>query len=381
MIVEQRHWTVDEGWKVTEDKNLGQTANLVLVFGGRGVLGDQSRFDEIKAFYPNAITLFGSTAGEIIDTFVYDDTITTTAVYFEHTKLESAQLNIDEVQDSIQAGKKLAEALPKEGLVHVFVVSDGLKVNGSHLVDGLRDHLPDTVSLTGGLAGDGSTFEKTLVSVNEVPTVGNIVLVGLYGDRLQVGYGSLGGWDTFGPERTVTRSEKNVLFELDGKSALALYKEYLGDQASGLPATGLLFPLSLWEKEGDDPIVRTILAVNEEDQSMTFAGNLPVDSHVRLMKANFDRLVDGASGAASKSLEAIGSTSPDLAILVSCVGRKLVLTQRIEEEVEGVRDVIGEHAIITGFYSYGEISPFTASPQAMCQLHNQTMTITIFSEK
>jgi hypothetical protein len=195
---------------------------------------------------------------------------------------------------------------------------------------------------------------------------------------LRVGYGSLGGWDPFGPERLITRSKGNVLYELDGHSALELYKKYLGEHAQGLPATGLLFPLSLRVKAGETGVVRTILSVNEQEQSMTFAGDVPEGAYARLMKANFDRLIDGAIGAAKTSYQAIGSTSPDLAVLISCVGRKLILKQRIEEEVEGVRDILGERTVLTGFYSYGEISPF--APGAKCELHNQTMTITTFSE-
>jgi hypothetical protein len=195
---------------------------------------------------------------------------------------------------------------------------------------------------------------------------------------LKVGYGSLGGWDPFGPERLITRSKGNVLYELDGQSALALYKTYLGEHAQGLPSTGLLFPLSIRTREGQSGVVRTILGVNETDQSMTFAGDMPEGAYARLMKANFDRLIDGAHGAAQASYEVVGSMTPDLALLISCVGRKLVLKQRIEEEVESVREVLGETAALAGFYSYGEISPFT--PSAKCELHNQTMTITTFSE-
>ena len=215
---------------------------------------------------------------------------------------------------------------------------------------------------------------------DEEPEQGSIVALGLYGDRLRVGYGSLGGWDSFGPERLITRSRGNVLYELDGTSALQLYKTYLGEHAQGLPATALLFPLSLRTQENTEPVVRTILSVDEDEQSMTFAGDLPQGGYARLMKANFDRLIDGATGAARTSAAAIGSASPaDLAILISCVGRKLVLKQRIEEEVESVREVLGEHPALAGFYSYGEISPFT--PGARCELHNQTMTITTFSER
>jgi hypothetical protein len=200
----------------------------------------------------------------------------------------------------------------------------------------------------------------------------------LYGDRIRIGYGSLGGWDAFGPERVITRASGNILYELDQQPALALYKKYLGEYAKDLPASGLLFPLSLRTGAGES-VVRTILGVNEAELSLTFAGDMPQGGYARLMKANFDRLIDGAVGAAQTSYEAIGKNSPDLAILISCVGRKLVLKQRIEEEVEGVREVLGPKTVLAGFYSYGEISPF--NPSAKCELHNQTMTITILSER
>jgi hypothetical protein len=119
--------------------------------------------------------------------------------------------------------------------------------------------------------------------------------------------------------------------------------------------------------------------INEAEHSLTFAGDMPQGGRARLMKANFDRLIDGAVGAAQTSYEAIGTTSPELALLISCVGRKLVLKQRIEEEVEGVQEVLGQETVLAGFYSYGEISPF--NPSAKCELHNQTMTITTLSER
>ena len=263
----------------------------------------------------------------------------------------------------------------------MFVLSDGLKVNGTELVRGLTSKLPEGVGLTGGLSGDGTRFGHTLVYSGGSVSEGRIMALGFYGDQLRIGYGSKGGWDSFGPERKVTKSCGNILYELDGRSALALYKEYLGEHAAGLPASGLLFPISLRGDDGQPGVVRTILAVNDQDQSMTFAGDVPEGTYVRLMRANVERLVDGASGAAKNATHRASDPllkTPDLAILVSCVGRKLVLAQRIEEEVEAVRDVVGADATLTGFYSYGEIGPFSAT--AKCELHNQTMTVTTLTE-
>ena len=381
MKIEQLKWMDEQGWTSSPSGKLEKSAQLVLMFGSTNILKEKKHYDEIKSFYPAAHILGCSTAGEIMDAQVSDDTLVVTAVYFEHTQLQCAQIKIDEMKNSFQAGEQLEASLEKDGLIHVFVLSDGHKVNGSELVKGLTKNLPSQVSVTGGLAGDGSRFKQTLVCLDNFTDDPNIAVIGFYGTRLKIGYGSMGGWDSFGPDRLITRSKENVLYELDGQSALELYKKYLGDQAAGLPATGLLFPLSIRFNLDETKVglVRTILAVNEEEQSMTFAGDVPEGAYARLMKANFDRLVDGAIGAANTSYEAIGSITPDLAVLISCVGRKLILQQRIEEEVESVREVLGDNAVMTGFYSYGEISPFV--PSAKCELHNQTMTITTFSEK
>jgi hypothetical protein len=379
MHIEQTRWTQGNGWEPATPGRLGEAAQLVLLFGSTALLKEQHNLAGIKWAYPHAHLLGCSTSGEIYATQVFDDSLVVTAIQFEGTQIQGARVKLSDGISSFAAGERLAKELGKPGLVHVFVLSDGLHVNGSELVEGLAAHLPSHVAITGGLSGDGARFQETLVFWDGAPEREVIAALGLYGDRLRVGYGSLGGWDSFGPERLITRASGNVLYELDGKSALELYKTYLGEHAKGLPATGLLFPLSVRTEEDTTPVVRTILAVNEDEQSMTFAGDMPEGAYARFMKANFDRLVDGATGAARTSYEAVGSSSPDLAVLISCVGRKLVLKQRVEEEVEGVRDVLGERTVLTGFYSYGEISPFT--PGAKCELHNQTMTITTFSER
>lgn len=379
MKIEQQYWSANEGWKKETTAGLDGPASLVLVFGASALMGDAAKIGEVRAFYPGAPLLGCSTSGEICGIRVRDDTLVVTAVRFEHTALKLAHTVVSEGGDSLAAGERLAKALPQEKLVHVLLLSDGLKVNGSDLARGLRENLPTDVAVTGGMAGDGTAFQQTLVlCADAAPCEGVIAALGFYGNRFKVGYGSLGGWDPFGPERLITRSKGNVLYELDGRSALELYKKYLGEN-NATPADALLFPLTLRSGDEGYGLVRSVMSINEDEQSMTFAGDMPEGGYARLMKANFDRLVDGAAGAAHAGLEMLGSTEPDLALLISCVGRKLILKQRIEEEVESVRDVLGKNTVLAGFYSYGEICPHGAITK--CELHNQTMTITTFSER
>jgi len=378
MKIDQICWKPDTGWEPQPPGRLGDQAQLVLAFGSAAVMSDRDLLGALRQAYPNAHLLGCSTAGEIYDVHVNDDSLSVTAIQFDVTKIAGARINLDNFKSSYDAGHELGMMFEVVDLTHVFVLSSGLGINASKLVRGLTNALPAHITVTGGLAGDGERFRETIVCWDDDTDNRTVAAIGLYGSRLKVGFGSLGGWDPFGPERLITRSEGNILYELDGKSALALYKRYLGEHAKGLPATGLLYPLSIRAKEGTTGVVRTILSVDEENQCMTFAGDVPEGTYARLMKANFERLIDGAMGAARISYEAIGGAEPELAVLISCVGRKRVLKQRVEEEIESVRELLGENTLLTGFYSYGEISPFT--PGADCTLHNQTMTITTFRE-
>lgn len=363
--------------KNEENLNL-EKAQLVLGFGSRELISNPSSFDKIKSRYPNSEILLCSSSGEIHNREVVDHTISLVAISFSSTTLKTSEVDIDNYSSSFEAGEALINTFSQENLKLVFVLSDGGKVNGSELVKGMNFVKKERVLITGGLAGDGARFEKTYVGLNKVPETGKIIAVGFYGDHLELSHGSIGGWESFGLEKTVTKANENVLFEIDGKNALDLYKTYLGKYADELPGSALLFPLSIKLSSNQEPIVRTILSVDEKNQSMTFAGDIPVNSKVRFMKVNFDRLIDAASDAATTCLE-MNTTNPKLAILISCVGRKLILGNRIEEEIEAVSEVLGNQTLLTGFYSYGEISPL--KPLANCELHNQTMTITCLNER
>lgn len=379
MLVEKRHWTLSAGWRTVRSDGDPNTAQLVLAFGGRAQLLDPGLKNEVRAMFPNARLVGCTTAGEIVATEVHDESLAVVALTFEKgTQVRVVHQPIAQADASEAAGESLASALEGDALKYVLLLSDGINVNGSALAKGIHRRLPPGVLVTGGLAADAGRFERTLLWLDDATVSEGVIAVGLYGGRFCVGHGSLGGWDPFGPDRVITRSSGNVLYELDGAPALALYKEYLGAHAAGLPQSGLLFPLSLRATTDARPVVRTILGVNEQEGSLIFAGDMPQGHHAQLMKANFDRLVDGAQGAAGASLDALCEKTPTLALLISCVGRKLVLGQRIEEEVEGVRDVLGEQTSLIGFYSYGEIAPANGSHR--CELHNQTMTVTTLRE-
>lgn len=368
------HLYRNQKWNTELPQN-DSAQTLVLAFAARPLDADTALWQQIKDTYPNSVIAGCSSAGEIFNDLVYDNTLSLAVTQFDKTSLRFASAAMNNTT-STDVGADIAQQLNHEGLKAVLILSDGLGVNGSELALGMRSGLPSDVIVTGGLAGDGANFQQTWTLIDGKPTTGMVTAVGFYGDAVQIGYGSKGGWDLFGPERMVTKSTANIVYELDNKPALVLYKEYLGELASGLPATGLMFPLALKSPDKEEPIVRTLLAVDENAQSLIFAGDVPVGRVTQLMRANFDRLIEGAETAASQ-ISNKGGSGDHLSIAVSCVGRKLILKERIDEEVEATLDALPDNTQQVGFYSYGELSPTGA---LICRLHNQTMTLTLISE-
>jgi hypothetical protein len=375
----KRHKNSD--WKYLSE-NINLKEPLVLVFGNRYLLEDKGIYEEIKGFFKDGHIVFGSACGDISSESIDDETITITAIEFEKSNFVIKTSNVlsensEAKIDSFSIGKKLISQLPEEGLKHVFVLSDGSFINGSQLTKGMNAATDDNLLITGALCGDDARFEKTISSYNENPKQGEMVAIGLYGETLEVTFSINGGWTPFGPERVVTKSEGNILYELDNLPALDLYKKYLGEKEKELPGAALLYPINVKSEDGNDYIVRTILNIDEEKNAMILAGDIFEDSRVQLMMTHVDNIVNAAEKAAVSASE-FRKKKAELAILVSCIGRKLVLDQRVEEEVEEVMEVVGNDTTITGLYSYGEIAPLAG--ESKCHLHNQTMTITLISE-
>jgi hypothetical protein len=381
MRVDQLSWSETAGWgSVADDR---RAANLVFFFGGRRAVACGARYRDLRTLFPDAHILGCSTGGQIRNDELIDDEVVAAAIGFDNTKLRLACEPATAPESSRSCGEAIGKALAAPGLVAIFVLSDGLNVNGSELVAGIAGAVGERVTITGGLAGDGSEFQETLVAGNCAPRRHLVAAVGFYAPAIRFGHGNAGGWDEFGPRRQITRSAGNVLFELDGEPALDLYERYLGeDDAKGLPGSALLFPLRIFNGERPDhDIVRTILAVDRAARSMTFAGDVPEGWTAQLMRGNFDRLAGGAAKAgrrAADTISASGHGGDQLAILVSCIGRRLLMGQHTLDELEAAGAEIGLHVPRIGFYSYGEISPHLRS--GVCQLHNQTMTVTTIAE-
>lgn len=383
MKLETLQYIEGTGWSGSFPE-LDSENTLIMIFSAPEFISNPNPIEEFSKHYPKSKIIGCSSAGEIAQAKLLDHSISIAIIQFEKTPIKIMKADIASSDDSYKVGKEIASELNQPDLCGIFVLSDGLNVNGTEVVKGLNVIKNKNVVITGGLAGDGSRFKETWTIFNGRIYKNNIVGVGFYGDHIQIGHASRGGWDIFGPERRITRARGNILYELDNKPALTLYKEYLGELATGLPATGLLYPLAIRKDTKDvKQLVRTILAVNEKEESLTFAGDMPEGYFAQLMRANFDRLIIAADEAAEVAKNIMFKSerkddSPILAIAISCVGRRLLLGGRTEEEIESTLEALPQGTKQIGFYSYGELSPHAKGKK--CDLHNQTMTLTTICE-
>lgn len=373
MKIDKLHFENDS-WVVEAKECDSSLVDIVFVFGDIEALESINHTQVLRELYPNAHVVGTSTAGNILDDKVSEYQAVASAVSFDKASvaINSSVINKDSIEKDAKA---LVDDLEQENLKHVFVLAQGLNIDGSKLVKGLNKDR--SISITGGMSADDRKFEKTFVFADDDCEDSMAVAVGFYGDSIHAKVGCKAGWDEFGATRIVTKSVDNVVYEIDDKPAIELYEKYLGEYIKDLPASGLLFPLSIKTNENDkNEVIRVMMGINE-DKSIVFAGDVPNGSTVRLMKTNIENLIDG-SALVAQSIEKHNDKRA-LALTVSCSGRKSVLNQLSSEEVEVVQDILNESTQVIGFYAYGEIAPFS-DDLLDCKLHNQTMTITTIYE-
>lgn len=378
MNVEQFQYHDKTGW--VRPLYIQPNVDWVLVFGAKKLVETHAIMSVLDETFPNAIILVSSTSGEIHGNQTYDDSLSVSAVTFKKTSIKSIQLGLNDFSSNFMAGQTMANALKHDDLCHLFVISDGVVTNATELLAGIYSVIPKTIAVTGGLSGDGADFNESVLGLNGHYKPHQTCMIGFYGQSLKIGYGSRGGWRPFGPKRSITRADNNILYELDKQAALDLYKLYTQDQELNLPASGLLFPLSIYNQNSKQKsLVRTVVGINETEHALIFAGDVPEGTVAQMMHATTDDLIGGAIEAAESSMAM--NPDPEFIILVSCVGRKLIMGQQADEEIEEIAEIFSKSKnSIAGFYSYGELCPFDHQSNSVSLLHNQTMTITAMRE-
>jgi hypothetical protein len=385
MKTSHRSYIKGQGWSDFLPLNMDSPQTLVIVFGpSRPDAQIEDALAHVQSSFSNSVVCGCSSAGAMGGDQLLDQALSVAITQFERSHIKCVVQSFDAIQDSGNSARELAQELAADDLRAILLFSRGVAVNGSAIARNLRDVLPPGVVVCGGLAGDGLLFEQTWVVAGETRAADTMCAVGLYGDTLKVGWACDGGWEAFGPERRITKSDGMTLFDLDDRAATAIYKEYLGEQADNLPGLGLLYPLSIRDDvPGAPQVVRTIMGVDTASETLSFAGEMPVGAVARLMRTTVNQLVSSADEAVERAVGAIQPAEteqkePVLAVTVSCIGRRLIMKDRADEEVGAVDHGLPAGSAHVGFYAYGVFGPERGGTLPV--LHNQTVAVTIFSE-
>lgn len=436
MNIETLAYSPRNGWSAALPVAMDSAATLLLVFAAPGMYDDDAPINELRAVFPHSHIAGCSTAGEIINTKILDDSLTVAIVQFAATRLQVCDAPVSHPHLSLCAGQTIAEELYRPDLRAILVFADGTGVNGAELVRGFGQIIPSGIPIMGGLAGDGARYQRTWVLVDGKPQTHAVTAVGLYGDRLQVGHAAQSGLSAIGGDYSVTSAQGNVVYALDGKPALTVYQEALGELAEALPGTALLFPAAMRSGLSEaQSVVRTVADIDEQTKSLIFAADVPVGARLRWMQAEASQMVSGASDAArvafkrtlSRSVAGNGmgwrigvptptlkpqprptdllnaeliakhraagvalldpfegeSASDDkaaskdtLCLAFSGIARRLLLGAQCDDELFAVMDMLPANTHMVGFYGYGEIAPAGRA----VELHQQTMAITTMRE-
>lgn len=379
MRVVQNLWMPDRGWRDTWESmsELPPERSVLLALGDGEAWEASSWREELRARFPNVPLVGCSTAGEMEGATLRENAVSLSAVSFDAVTVRTASTSLATLEDSLRAGRSLALALGAPTLRHVLVFAEGIAVQGADFARGLSEALPEGVRASGGMAGDGFRSESTTLLEGDSRSSGRALALGLYGASLEVGCGVFGGWMPFGPPRVISRAQGAFLMELDGRNALDLLRQYMGDGIFDNERI-MAFPLGICDEGGHVVAVRALLRTELQGRRVVTVGEIPEGTRIRFLRGSAENLLDGAGEAVRSALKE-HRRAPDWALAVGCFGRRCFLGHRAGEEAQEVTGALGAAVPLSGFLSYGELAPVAGMTQG-CLFHNETMTVTTFVE-
>lgn len=297
----------------------------------------------------------------------------------------------DANSDSETKGADLANILQSQSeadIKWITMHADGLKVNPSAILRGIKKTLPE-VLITGGSAGDDGTFKETYQYCNGL-VASNAVSALAFSGPIKVSIAVRHGWSPISGFHTVTKSEGSVVYEIDGKPAFDLYREYIGEEANqlkeeALGKVALSYPMGIVDEESHEMLLRAPFIAGA-DGSITFGGEVPEGSQVQLTIGTKEQAVAAAETAGHEAVNELG-VKPSGALLYSCHVRNTLYASRDEAklEIEAIQRSIGQNTPLAGFYTYAEQAPIngesvnlkTCNPVS----HNETIVAVLIAEE
>ena len=334
-----------------------------------------------EIFQKLGIEVMGSTtAGEIADDIVLEFAVAGMLLDIDSSTYSIAQSS-SKGKNTYQSSLELAQ-IAKETFKNpsMIVLSGGLTTDGEEIIRGVRDVMQKEIPLAGGLAGDDFNMEASYVFHNDWKTDEGLVTLILDSDRIEMKNLAASGWQPVGVEKTITKSEGNVVYTIDNEPAIDVFAKYFGLAKEGMDVRkdvakilGAQYPLQVIRDRGQS-IIRTPLIGNSEDGSLIFAGGIPQGARVKFsISPGFD-IIENALG----EFQGLNQHNPqaDALILFSCKARHLALGPMVKDEISGMQKMW--KAPLLGFFTYGEIGSLDGD---QCDFHNETCSLVVLKEK
>ena len=336
----------------------------------------------------------GTTAGEIDSSGFSSQSVTIMAMSSDNLDFVTGigqDMSKDEKACSKSLTKDLASKTELSKASSLLIFPNGMGGDGIKMIEGLQEELGQDFEIVGGYLGDDERFEQTYQYYNGKVYKDAIpgVLLCNKQNGYKTGIGVRSGFEPIGNRFYCSAAEGNVVKQFDGESALDLYKEFLGEErAQRLPGIALEYPFGLIDEKvsiGDKEYfqLRCGLAVDHDKGTISLAASIPEGSAITLTTASRNDIIKGAEQAAQQALESLEGAKPKAIMMFSCVGRKLVLGRRTQEEIDAVKNVLGKDVPIIGFYTYGEIGPIDKLKNDLkaTKFHNETVVLWALGEK
>ena len=295
-----------------------------------------------------------------------------------------------EEKTALSAGRELGEKLLygfrdiRRDLSVIF--SDGLMDEGSNLIYGLQERLGKSFPLVGASASDNMRFLRTYLYFNQEVLTDSAVGI-LWGGKLNFGLGIQHGWKPLGKPRTITKSEGNIIHEIDGEPAVKIYEEYLARDLAELQKEirriSILYPIGMYLAGEQEYLLRNILSI-ENNGSLRLQGNVIQGSTIRLMIGTKESCLNATRQALNEAKKILFAPIVDITkseiknfvFVFDSVSRYMLLRREANQELEIIKEGFGKDTPIIGLYTYGEQAPLKAiSYQGQAYFHNQTIAM------
>jgi hypothetical protein len=268
-----------------------------------------------------------------------------------------------------------ASAARQKGYVcsTTLTLVDGLSGAGERFVNSMVENTQALHQVVGGAAGDEGKFVAT--EVGEPERAGTDMAAALHVfSRTPWGIGIGHGLEPTTSKMRVTRAKGNVVQEIDGRPAFAVYQGHARERGITLSAANAGEYLIANELgilvAGKVTRARAPLSVGA-DGSLTCAAEVPQGAHVAILDGRPDAMVAAAREAAEEALQHLQGQSPAGVLVFDCVCRGLILKDGFQREIDAVRQVMGE-VPVAGFLTYGEIASYSGRIESW---HNTTAVV------